>query len=215
MQQEIVQFTPPVSPEPYGELFALYAHLNLEKKRHQVLLERAMACYPAIRDRVKTQALIATPTAAEAGQGFLQLDDARLEAEIFSQLPPEHLRQAFIYFLAVGDCPQPETDSLVDLLIYDNLGYNPGKKRHGRSWSVIWQKKDESLALSCSYGPGYFNIPRTVILSLRELVDPSKIGMEIMDNTLMLPQKSCAGVYLMATDDTGFRKTRSRRCNQT
>ena len=80
MQQEIVQFTPPVSPEPYGELFALYAHLNLEKKRHQVLLERAMACYPAIRDRVKTQALIATPTAAEAGQGFLQLDDARLEA---------------------------------------------------------------------------------------------------------------------------------------
>lgn len=49
MQQEIVQFTPPVSPEPYGELFAFYAHLNLEKKRHQVLLERAdglLSCDP-------------------------------------------------------------------------------------------------------------------------------------------------------------------------
>ena len=203
MQQEIVQFTPPVSPEPYGELFALYAHLNLEKKRHQVLLERAMACYPAIRDRVKTQALIATPTAAEAGQGFLQLDDARLEAEIFCQLPPEHLRQAFIYFLAVGDCPQPETDSLVDLLIYDTWGTILVETARAQLERYL-QQKDESLALSCSYGPGYFNIPRTMILSLRELVDPSKIGMEIMDNTLMLPQKSCAGVYLMATDDTGF-----------
>lgn len=202
MQQEVIQFTPPAEPEPFTSLFAFYAHLNLEKKRHQELLTRAYACYEDIRTRVTPKAVIATPAQIAVTPAQLCLDGVPFESPVFGQLSPEKLRQAFVYFLTVGDCPAPE-GSLVDLLIYDTWGTVLVEATRAQLETYL-QEKNAPLALSCSYGPGYFDIPRPAMLSLPKLADPTKIGIEVMENTLLLPQKSCAGIYLTATDATGF-----------
>ena len=54
-----------------------------------------------------------------------------------------------------------------------------------------------SLYLSEPFGPGYYGIPVEGTRGLFRLLDASRLGMELNESGMMLPEKSCSGFFVL------------------
>ena len=203
MKQQVITFENPAGLPPQTDRFVAYSRLDLQKKRHQKLLEQAVAMYPKICRGVSLRAVVGTAEEIRLEGEALRLDGVCLTSPAFANLRPDTLKQAYAYFLTIGNCLPRQEAGLVEILIVDTWG----TILTDICRELLEQKLAEmnpGLVLSPSYGLGFYGVPRSHAQELNRLVDPSVIGIEVMDNDLILPQKSCAGLYLAATDAGGF-----------
>ena len=203
MKQQVITFENPAGLPPQTDRFVAYSRLDLQKKRHQKLLEQAVAMYPEICRGVSLRAVVGTAEEIRLEGEALRLDGVCLTSPAFANLRPDTLKRAYAYFLTIGTCLPRQEAGLVEILIVDTWG----TILTDICRELLEQKLAEmnpGLALSPSYGLGFYGVPRSHAQELNRLLDPSVIGIEVMDNDLILPQKSCAGLYLAATDAGGF-----------
>lgn len=205
MKQQIITFENPANLPARTDLFIQYTRMDLSKKRHQKMLDQAVAMYPEICNMVKLQAIVTTADEIKVSGDTLTLDGVDFHSEAFADLQPDTLRNAYGYFLTIGKCMPRDEAGLVEILIVDTWGTILVDICREMLENKL-KELNPDLALSPSYGLGFYGVSREQAQQLKEFVDPSPIGIEVMDNALVLPQKSCAGIFLAATTDAGFPK---------
>lgn len=205
MKQHIIQFENPALQPPRTDLFVQYTRMDLTKKRQQKMLEQAVAMYPEVCRMVNLQAIVTEAETVEIDGQTLRLDGVDFQSPAFADLQPEALRHAYGYFLTIGKCMPRDGAGLVEILIVDTWG--------SILVDICREMLEEKLralhpelALSPSFGLGFYGVNREQAQQLKQFVDPTPIGMEVLDNALVLPQKSCAGIYLAADNADGFPK---------
>ena len=205
MKQHIITFPNPAELAAPTDLFVQYTRMDLTKKRQQKMLEQAVAMYPDVCNMVKLQAIITEADSFSVDGEALTMDGVTFHSTAFADLKPEQLHKAYGYFLTIGKCMPRDDAGLVEILIVDTWG----SILVDICREMLIQKLQDmnpGLALSPSFGLGFYGVSREQALQLKEFVDPAPIGMEVMDNALVLPQKSCAGIFLTAGTDEGFPK---------
>lgn len=205
MKQHIITFDNPAGMTPPTDLFVQYTRMDLTKKRQQKMLEQAVAMYPDICNMVKLQAIVTEADSFTANGETLTLDGVDFHSVAFADLKPDQLRKAYGYFLTIGKCMPRDDAGLVEILIVDTWGSILVDICREQLTKHL-QALTPDLVLSPSFGLGFYGVSREQAQQLKEFVDPSPIGMEVMDNALVLPQKSCAGIFLAADSDEGFPK---------
>ena len=133
----------------------------------------------------------------------LVVEGQEIICNYFSQLPDEAIEGAYFYCLTAGECLFPSEEQIMDFLYADIWGtcyVDAGISELRRSFMEEDLKKrfpDRKVYLSEEFGPGYFGMPVIESKKFMNILDSSLINVYVKDSGLMIPQKTCTGLYLV------------------
>lgn len=113
---------------------------------------------------------------------------------------PDRLEQQPALELYLADCWQT---ALVDA---------------GRDWLISYfgriskEENDEEIFVTDTFGPGFYGMDVEEIRIFFKLLDYEKLGMQLLDSGMMLPEKSAAGLVLVLTEESPFQSADCANC---
>lgn len=119
-----------------------------------------------------------------------------LHCSAFEQIDPKQVKGAYVYALAVGDFGLPD-EPIMDQLYADIWG-------SAFTDAARFQLRDalmEEAALSDSFGPGFYGMDVSEMATVAKLLDFGALNIEVRNSRIILPLKSCAGLYFSVTED--------------
>ena len=101
------------------------------------------------------------------------------------------------YLLTIGPLPRQGTKGLLEEFYVDAWGSAYVEAAHDLLKKRLKRIYGNSLYLSEPFGPGYYGIPVEGTRGLFRLLDASRLGMELNESGMMLPEKSCSGFFVL------------------
>lgn len=135
--------------------------------------------------------------------GKLVIDDTEISCNYFEQIPKESVEGVYLYMLTIGECRFSSEENIMDFLYADIWGssyVDAGIQRLTEKLKEDLQERFGSgreLYLSEEVGPGYFGMPVIDSKKFFQILDGSSIGVHVKDSGLMIPQKTCTGLYFV------------------
>lgn len=120
----------------------------------------------------------------------------------FEMIDPSTVKGVYLYALSVGDFGYPE-EPIMDQLYADIWG----SSFTDAARILIKKQIEEESKLSDSFGPGFYGMDVSEMSKLASILSFDKLEMELKNSRILLPLKSCAGLYFAVTDD--YRKMNS------
>lgn len=114
----------------------------------------------------------------------------------FDQIEDSMIKGVYVYALSVGDFGFPE-ELILDQLYADIWG-SAFTDAARLLLKTEFQKKS---ILSDSFGPGFYGMDVSEMGKLASIFDLERLNIEIKDSKIMVPLKSCAGLYFDVTED--------------
>ena len=164
-----------------------------------------------IRDRVRDDgiegininALVSFYGPEHFSGGAVRIGDAVISCNYFDQIPREAVEGVYFYMLTAGECLFSSEENIMDFLYADIWGTN----YVDAGIQVLTEqhiKRDmeerfpgRQVCLSEEFGPGYFGMPVIETKKFFSILDAAAIDVRVKDSGLMIPQKTCAGLYLV------------------
>lgn len=200
-------------PDPSAapvQLFAQYNRLNLQKEAHRHQMDKALAIYTSLCQFIRPRAVVSAWDEIELSETKLHVGGCVLTCPAFSMLKAGRLRHVYTYFLTVGTPLYNNTSPLNRL--YADSWYTLLVDESRNKLEQILRERSGSIPLSPSYGPGFYGMHVKEMLNLAALSDPSLINVRITEHMLLLPEKTCAGLYIAADTPACFPKTACLSC---
>ena len=121
---------------------------------------------------------------------------------VIEQIPEECVEGIYFYMLTAGECYFSSEENIMDFLYADIWGTNyvdAGIELMTDKLKEDMEKRFEGrqVYLSEEFGPGYFGMPVIESKKFFRVLDADAIGVWVKDSGLMIPQKTCAGLYLV------------------
>lgn len=120
----------------------------------------------------------------------LHIKDKSFECNAFEMIDPERVKGAYVYAITAGTY---ELDEAVIDQVYADIWGNAFTD------SARYMLRDimaEGHTLSDSFGPGFYGMDITSMVDIDALIKLENIGIELRDERIMVPLKSCAGMFL-------------------
>ncbi len=115
----------------------------------------------------------------------------------FEQLDPSRIKGAYVYMLTIGDISLKNSPVINQLLadIWGTCFVDAARMLLEKEFS------SEGKRLSDAFGPGFYGMDIRSMSEIKKLVDGEKIGITLSREELLIPEKSCAGIYFSVTED--------------
>lgn len=176
---------------------------NLETEKHQ----RMMKMGAEVRDKgvagIDIQALVSFYGPEVCRDGMIAIGDVELTCNYFKQIPAECVEGVYFYMLTAGECYFSSEENIMDFLYADIWGTNyvdAGIEVLTEEYikaDMAERFQGKELYLSEEFGPGYFGMPVIETKKFFQILDGSLINVKVKDSGLMIPQKTCAGLYIV------------------
>ena len=133
--------------------------------------------------------------------GEIRIDDAVLSCNYFSRIPEEYVESVYIYMLTAGECLFESEDKIMEFLFADIWGtsyVDAGIEALKEDYIIPDMRErfeGKEINLSKEFGPGYYGMFVGQTKEFEKILDNEKIGVKVKDSGMMIPQKSCAGIY--------------------
>lgn len=133
----------------------------------------------------------------------VQIDSQKLiiEGQVFTcnaleQIDEKTVKGAYVYALTAGEYDSKD-QPIMDRLYADIWGtcFTDAAR------ILLKEEIEKRDALSDSFGPGYYGMNVNEMCKIDELVIFESLGIELRKNSILVPVKSCAGIYLSVTED--------------
>ena len=121
----------------------------------------------------------------------LTVNEQTFSCKAFEKIDPQSVKGIYIYALSSGDfsCVRETTRKQLYADMWGNAVTEAGR--------IILRNELESYStLSDSFGPGFYGMDVTEMAKIDMLIDFSNIGVELRENKILFPLKSCAGIFL-------------------
>lgn len=190
-------------------LFIRYSGLDLSKEKHQRMMETACQAREAGLSGIDVRASVSRWDGACLSGGVLSRKGHPLECRAFSQIADDAVLCLYAFVVTAGECIASEDDPITAQLFAHTWGtaYVDAARRklEGIFRDDIQRSfPDCGLLLSPYYGPGFYGMPMTENLRLCGWLNADAIGVTTKENGLMLPLKSCSGLYMALADSTAI-----------
>lgn len=200
MEHNIVRFTMEETEPVARRYFALYSGIRSGSPKQERMQARAESVLAAMAAGIQLTALYSLePAVWEQGtEPVLQLRGRRFTCRAFSLLDTAKLPLAIPYVLTAGECRSGK-EAVLDLVYEDLWGtalVDAARESLGGHLAVTLSKAPGGLRLSPSFGPGYFGMPLEEIAGIAGLLPTETIDLRINRSGMLIPQKSCAGIFL-------------------
>lgn len=165
-----------------------------ERMRRKAMEERSV-----IDERIKLRAEYAFYDDVKFCGKEVLIGGQALICSAFEQIKGDTVHGAYVYALSAGDFSFPE-DTLMKQLYADLWGTAFADAAR----ILLKEELEKKDRLSDGFGPGFYGMEVSELVKLVELVDITCIDMQLKDSGVLLPLKSCAGIYFCV--DEGYTK---------
>jgi len=186
--------------------FVETCRFDLNKEKHQRMMRMGLKVRDDGIDGIDIRALVSFYDADVLQDGAIKIGGKDISCNFFELIPEDRVRGVYLYMITAGECHFSSEDNIMDFLYADIWGTNyvdsgtdilirrlneDMKQRFGR---------DCSYTLSSEFGPGYFGMPVIQSKAFYELLKGEEIGVTIKESGLLIPQKSCTGLFFVLDD---------------
>lgn len=108
----------------------------------------------------------------------------------FEQVDPGSVEGVFTYACCAGDYELPE-ENLLDRVYADIWG----SAFTDAIRALIKEKLGQKCRISENFGPGFYGMNTDELGKLQGILDFAALGIEVRNSNIMVPSKSCAGMF--------------------
>ncbi|MCB6993572.1 hypothetical protein LI177_08775 [bacterium 210820-DFI.6.37] len=190
MNRYLMEFNMEECSELAHEIFMRTSGINKDGPKFERMRKDAFRMRKVIEDRIKIRATCAYYDDVEITGNKAIIGGKIFRCSAFDQLRQEYIKGAYIYALSVGDFGFPE-EPILDQLYADIWG-----SAFTDAARILMRKKlEENAKLSDSFGPGFYGMDVSEIGTLTSMLNMDELDIEVKANGIMVPLKSCAGLY--------------------
>ena len=179
---------------------------NLETEKHKRMMKMGEKVREDGLNGININGLVSFYGPEVFQDDRIVIDEMNLTCNYFSQIPKSSVKGVYLYMLTAGECLFSSEENIMDFLYADIWGTNyVDAGVHVLTEEFIrkdmTERFDGEAYLSEQFGPGYFGMPVIETKKFFEVMDADAIGVWVKDSGLMIPQKSCAGLYFVYDRD--------------
>ena len=192
---------------------------NMETEKHQ----RMMKMGKKVRDDgiagIDIQALVSYYGPEVCFNGKITIEDVELTCNYFEQIPAECVEGVYFYMLTAGECYFSSEENIMDFLYADIWGTNyvdAGIEVMTEEYikaDMAERFGEKEVYLSEEFGPGYFGMPVIETKKFFKIMDGGLINVKVKDSGLLIPQKTCAGLYIVLNSPDIKAEPECTRCH--
>ena len=185
------------------ERFIQTCGFDLDRKKHQRMMQMAYDVRKNGLDGIDIKAVVSYYGPGVFKDGRIEAEGQKIQCNYFSQMPEGAVEGVYFYVLTVGECLFPSEEQIMDFLYADIWGTSYVDAGIAELKQSFLEKdlKDRfpgrELYLSEEFGPGYFGMPVIESKKFMKLLDADLIDVWVKESGLMIPQKTCTGLYLV------------------
>ena len=196
-RDKIISFDSQMLQEESEQLFTKMGGLDKAGKRIERIRELGTQIRDVIDDLIEAKAIVSFYPADQITKDGMSIwiDGTEIRCNAFEQIDTDQIKGAYVYFIYAGDI-YLEDRPIMDQLLIDMWGtaFVDSIRKH------FGEMLAEESNLSEEFGPGFYGMDVRQMIDLTKLTDPKKIGIEVRKTGIILPQKSCGGIYLAVED---------------
>ena len=192
-RDKVILFDTKVLQDESERLFIKMGGLDKGGRKFDELRGMGSRIREEIESRIDTKAIVSYYDKRHIKKDGMKLwiDGVELKCNAFEQIEMDQIKGAFVHFIYAGDY-YLDDQPIMDQLFADMWGTAFVDATRWYFGSILKQE----ACLSEEFGPGFFGMDVRTMNQLAQLTDPSKIGIEVRETGVLLPLKSCGGVYL-------------------
>lgn len=192
------------------KIFMQVSGINREGRKFERMKQDAFRMREAIADNVKIRAAYAYYDDVTLKGRQAVLGGKTLYCSAFEQISPDSVNGAYIYALSVGDFGLPE-EPIMDQLYADIWG-----TAFTDAVRLLMKKElEQESKLSDSFGPGFYGMDVSDMETLSSLLSFEDLEIELRHSRIIVPLKSCAGMYFSVNDNYQYLKQECENCRGT
>ncbi|MDR2486797.1 MAG: hypothetical protein LBD12_02410 [Clostridiales Family XIII bacterium] len=139
----------------------------------------------------------------------VRVDGDAMEATAFVRIPPEKVHGVVLYVVTAGECSFDDEDNVVRQLyayMWGTAYVDAGrilmeglfaKEMPARTGSA-------SCRLSPGFSPGFYGMPNQDSIPIVRHAGGKELGVRCTESGVMVPLKTCSGIFLLADADADF-----------
>ncbi len=172
-------------------------------KKHKKMLEQGLKARESGIGGIDIRAEVKFVGPETCDNGRITIGDAVLHCNYFARIPKEYIEGVYVYMLTVGECLFESEDKIMEFLfadIWGNSYVDAGIEALKEDYVIPDMKKrfsDKDVMLSEELGPGYFGMFVGQTREFEKILDCEAIGVKVKESGMMIPQKSCAGLFFV------------------
>lgn len=178
--------------------------LDLNSAKHQRMWAEAQKIYALISGKLHLRAALSDFLPDTLNGNEMRISETVFSCSAFGQLEYDDIKRCYIYLLTVGDI-EIDSDRITDLLYVDiwaTAFIDAGRELLQQEVLKIAKKEDHDINVSASFGPGYYGMELEQISSFFSLLDGESIGVVLRENRIIIPLKTCTGMFLALAADS-------------
>lgn len=169
--------------------------INKAGRKYERMRKDAFEMRKVAEERVNIRAAYRYFDEFELNDRKLTVGGTVLECNAFERLERKTIKGVYVYALSVGDFDF--SDRIIMEQLYADFW---GSAFTDAARLILKQKLEENGKLSDSFGPGFYGMKVEEMGKFAGLLEMDEIGIEIRNKRIMLPLKSCVGVYFDVTE---------------
>ena len=207
------------------EYFIKSAGLADESDKSKRMLKDAKEIKNEIDESLRIKVAVSFFSNFEVYEDTLRIERVSFKCNPFSLLCQKNVSGVYLYVITAGDYYLEDRGILDQLYVdiwrtaYLDAGRNALKKILFKGYSSktsdkanIPKEAFEAVAITDSFGPGFYGMNPNDTIKISQLVDSAGIGVECNDSGILSPIKTCAGIYLMIEPGTPFIGEECKTC---
>lgn len=187
------------------ERFITTCGFDLDKAKHQKMMDMGLKVLEDGIDGINMQGKVTFVDGDAFKDHKITIEGEEITCNFFEQIPDDAVEGLYFYVVTAGECYFSSEENIMDFLYADIWGTS-----YVDAATELLKEKmreeinDKTLNLSVEFGPGYFGMPVIETKKFVKLVGGEDIGVWTKDSGLMIPQKSCSGVFLLLNREIEF-----------
>lgn len=176
---------------------------DLTRAKHQRMMKMGQQVLEDGMEGIDIRALVSFYGPEFFSDGAVRIGEAVITCNYFAQIPKEAVAGIYFYMLTAGECLFSSEENIMDFLYADiwgtnyvDAGIDVLTEQHIKG-DMARRFAGRPAFLSEEFGPGYFGMPVIETKKFFSVLNGGSIGVKVKESGLMIPQKTCAGLYLV------------------
>ncbi|MEG0924867.1 MAG: vitamin B12 dependent-methionine synthase activation domain-containing protein [Anaerovoracaceae bacterium] len=174
---------------------------DMTTAKHKKMMNMGLKVREDGVEGIKIQALVEHYNGDVFKDHKIVVNGAEIFCNFFEQIPDEAVDGIYFYIITAGECNFSSEENIMDFLYADIWGTSYVDAGVELLEKKLKEDLDKDKYLSVCFGPGYFGMPVIETKNFFEILDGNEIGVQVKDSGLMIPQKTCSGLYLVLNNN--------------
>lgn len=198
------------------QYFFKYSGLDISKEKHECMYKEAIIVREKGLKGINLSALVAFFGPGAYRNNKIIFEKNEIKCEAFGQISGTNVLGIYFYLITAGECACGSEEAITDRLYADIWG--TAYVDAGRDFLEDTIKNDVEKRmkkrghLSIPISPGFFGMETGESKTINAILSGEEIGISVKDSGVMLPLKSCSGLYFVVRDPTEMPSPECRDC---